>query len=171
MQIQGMLFNEDEIKKRVENLGHEIEEDYKDKNLFVIGVLKGAIVFLSDLIRHIDIDLELDFMAVSSYGSSTKSSGIVKIIKDLDSDISGKDVLIVEDIVDTGLTLNYLKEYLKKRNAASIKIVSLLDKPDRRTAPVKVDYVGFEIEDKYVIGYGMDCAQKYRNLPYIAYLE
>lgn len=171
MEIKEIILKEEDIQKRVKELAKEIEKDYKDKNPIVVGVLKGAVIFVSDLIRNMDINLEIDFMACSSYGSSTKSSGIVKIIKDLDSDISGRHVIIVEDIVDSGLTLNYLKGYLLKRNAKSIKIISLLDKPERRTAPVKVDYVGFEIEDKFIVGYGMDYSGKWRNLPYIAYVE
>lgn len=163
-----IMLTEEQIRARVKELAKKIEKDYQGKKLLVVGVLKGAVVFVSDLIRYIDLDIELDFMSVSSYGSSTKSSGVVKIIKDLDKDISGKDVLVVEDIVDTGLTLNYLKDYLLKRNISSIRICTLLDKPERRKAPIHVDYVGFEIEDKFIVGYGLDYGEKYRNLPYIA---
>lgn len=169
--LKKILISEEQLKKRIKELGEQIAADYKGKDLVVIGILKGAILFLSDLIKEIDLPLVIDFMAVSSYGSSTSSSGVVRILKDLDEDIEGKDVLIIEDIVDTGLTLNYLLGNLQARKPNSIKICCCLDKPSRRTAPVKVDYVGFEIEDEFVVGYGLDYAEKYRNLPYIGVLK
>lgn len=166
--IDSVLLKEEEIETRVRELGKLITEDYKGKNLFIIGVLKGANVFLSDLIRRIELPLEIDFMAVSSYGYSTESSGVVRIIKDLETDIHQKDVLIVEDIIDTGLTLKYLYDNLKSRNPSSLKICTLLDKPERRKVHLEVDYVGFKIPDEFIVGYGIDYAEKYRNLPYIA---
>ena len=137
----------------------------------LVCILKGAAVFFTDLIREIDLPLTLDFMAISSYGSATKTSGVVRILKDLDNDILGKDVIVVEDIVDSGRTLTYLMEILKSRNPASLKLCTMLDKPSRRVAEVKVDYTGFEIPDEFVVGYGLDYAQKYRNLPFIGVLE
>ena len=169
--LKKILISEEQLKERIKELGEQIAADYKGKDLVVIGILKGAILFLSDLIKEIDLPLVIDFMAVSSYGSSTSSSGVVRILKDSDEDIEGKDVLIIEDIVDTGLTLNYLLGNLQARKPNSIKICCCLDKPSRRTAPVKVDYVGFEIEDEFVVGYGLDYAEKYRNLPYIGVLK
>ncbi|KXZ39524.1 hypoxanthine phosphoribosyltransferase [Alkalithermobacter thermoalcaliphilus JW-YL-7 = DSM 7308] len=169
--VAEVLISEEQVKNRVYELAKAIESDYKGKDLLVIGVLKGAFVFISDLIRNIDLDVTLDFMAVSSYGMSTQTSGIVKILKDLDSDIENKDVLIVEDIIDTGLTLKYLSDNLKSRKPNSIKICTLLDKPERRQCHLDIDYVGFEIPDKFIVGYGIDCAEKFRNLPYIAVVE
>lgn len=169
--IKKVLIDEDMLKARVSELAKEITEAYRDKELAVIGILKGAVLFLSDLIKEISIPLVIDFMAVSSYGASTSSSGVVRILKDLDEEIQGKDVLIIEDIVDTGLTLNYLMENLQSRKPNSVKVCCCLDKPSRRTAPVKVDFVGFEIEDEFVVGYGLDYAEKYRNLPYIGVLK
>lgn len=169
--ILKILISQDEIKQKVKELGDKITNDYKGKNLMVVGILKGCVVFLSDLIREIDLPLTMDFMVVSSYGSSTKSSGVVRIVKDLEKDIAGKDVLIVEDIVDTGLTLNYLVDYLKSRNANSVKICTLLEKPDRRKAEVDLEYVGFHIPDEFVVGYGLDYAEIYRNLPFVCILK
>lgn len=166
-----MLISEKQIKEKVIELGQKIEKDYKGQEIFLIGVLKGASVFISDLMRCINLDVKIDFMSVSSYGMSTTSSGIVKILKDIDQDISNKNVIIVEDIIDTGLTLNYLKDYLLKKNAKSIKICTLLDKPERRKCNIQVDYIGFEIEDKFIVGYGIDYKEMYRNLPYIAYVH
>lgn len=166
-----ILIDEARIEARVKELGIQISEDYKGKNLFVIGILKGAVLFMSDLIKKIDVPLSIDFIAVSSYGKSTRSSGIVRILKDLDEEIDGKDVLIVEDIVDTGLTLKFIADNLLSRNPASLKVCCLLDKPSRRKIEVCVDYVGFEIPDAFVVGYGLDYAQKYRNLPYIGVIE
>lgn len=161
------LINEEELKSKVNELAKKIENDYKGEELLLIGVLKGACVFVSDIIRSMDLDVSLDFMAVSSYGMSTESSGVVKIIKDLDTDIENKNVLIVEDIIDTGLTLKYLSENLKSRNPKSLRICTLLDKPERRKCELSVDYIGFKIPDEFVVGYGIDCAEKFRNLPYI----
>lgn len=169
--IKEVLITEQEIKDKVEVLAKVINDDYKDKRLLLIGVLKGANVFVADLIRKIEIPLILDFMAVSSYGTATQSSGAVRILKDLDEDIQGMDVLVVEDIIDTGLTLNYLSENLKSRGAASIAICTLLDKPERRKAPIEVKYKGFDIPDEFIVGYGIDFAERYRNLPYIAVLK
>ncbi|SHK02648.1 hypoxanthine phosphoribosyltransferase [Tepidibacter formicigenes] len=165
--VTDVLIKEEDIKNKVYELAKIIENDYKGEEILLVGVLKGACVFISDLMRNIDLDVSLDFMAVSSYGMSTKSSGVVKILKDLDTEIENKNVLIVEDIIDTGLTLKYLCENLKSRNPKSLKICTLLDKPERRKCDIKVDYTGFEIPDKFIVGYGIDCGEKFRNLPYI----
>ncbi len=169
--IGKILIDEQTLMERISEMGEEISKDYQDKDLVVIGILKGAVMFLADLVKHIKLPLTMDFMAVSSYGRSTHSSGVVRILKDLDEDIEGKDVLIVEDIVDTGLTLNYLADNLLSRNPKSLKICCCLDKPSKRRVPVKVDYVGFTIPDKFVVGYGLDYAEKYRNLSYICVLD
>jgi len=168
--VEKILIDEQKLMERVKELGEQITEDYQGKDLVIISILKGAIVFTSDLVKHIDLPLAMDFMAVSSYGSSTKSSGVVRILKDLDEEIEGRDVLIVEDIVDTGLTLHYLVENLLSRKPASLKVCCCLDKPSRRKSQVKVDYVGFSIPDEIVIGYGLDYAEQYRNLPFIGVL-
>ena len=170
-QIGKILIDEEKIMKRVAEMGAEITRDYEGKELVVICILRGGVIFMSDLVKQIKLPLYMDFMAVSSYGMSTKSSGVVRILKDLNEDIEGKDVLIVEDIVDTGLTLHYLVDYIKSRNPRSVKVCCFLDKPSRRKVDVEVDYVGFEIPDKFVVGYGLDYAQKYRNLPYVSVLE
>ena len=162
-----VMISEEEIANKVEELAKQIEKDYKGEQLLVVGILKGASVFVSDLIRKIDLDVNIDFMSVSSYGNGTESSGTVRILKDLDVDIAGKNVLIVEDIIDSGLTLSNLVKELKIRNPKSLKLCTLLDKPERRTSNIPVDYVGFVIEDKFIVGYGIDWAEKYRNLPYI----
>ncbi len=167
--IQEILITEQQLKEKVKELGRMITKDYQGKDLVLLGVLKGAIMFMADLSRAIDLPLSIDFMAVSSYGSSTRSSGIVKIIKDHDINIEGKDVLIVEDIIDSGLTLSYLRETLLGRKPRSLKICTILDKPERREADVKVDYCGFKIPDKFVVGYGLDFDEKYRNLPFIGF--
>jgi len=169
--ILEVLLDESIIAKRVRELGRRISEDYADKHVVCVGILKGAFMFLSDLMRSLDCDASLDFMAVSSYGWSTKSSGVVRIVKDLDESIEGKHVLIVEDVVDTGLTLNYLVEVLKARNPASLKVCALLDKPSRRKVSVSCDYVGFTIPDAFVVGYGLDFAERYRQLPFICVLK
>ena len=161
------MISEAEIAKKVEEIAKQIEIDYKGEPLLVVGILKGASVFVSDLIRKINLDVSIDFMSVSSYGNSTESSGTVKILKDLDIDIAGKNVLIVEDIIDSGLTLSNLVKELQIRNPKSLKLCTLLDKPERRKTDVHVDYVGFVIEDKFIVGYGIDWAENYRNLPYI----
>ena len=169
MNVSNTLISQKEIEAKVVEIAKKIEKDYENQELLVVGVLKGAFVFVSDLVRNINLDLSLDFMAVSSYGMSTQSSGVVKINKDIEMDITGKNVIIVEDIIDTGLTLKYIKEYLSGKNAKSVRICTLLDKPSRRKCDVEVDYIGFEIEDLFIVGYGIDCKEKYRNLPYIAY--
>ncbi len=170
--IAGILLTEEQLKKRVKELGEQITTDYSNEDcLIAVGILRGSVVFLADLIRNISLHTELEFMAVSSYGNSTKTSGAVKINKDLDVDISGKNVIIIEDIIDSGVTLTYLKEMLLKRNPKSLKICTLLNKPDRRKAEVVPDYVGFDIPDEFVIGYGLDYASRYRNMPYIGILK
>ena len=168
-----VFLSEEEIKDKVAELGRQITEDYRgdDKNLLVISILKGSVIFLSDLIRHIDVDLSIDFMVISSYGRSTVSRGNVKIIKDLDINIQNYDLLIVEDILDSGYTLSKLIEILRVRKPKSLKICSLLDKPDRRVVNVNLDYCGFKVPDEFIVGYGLDYAEKYRNLPYIGILE
>lgn len=169
--VGKVLITEEQVQKRLKELGKQLTADYQGKDLLVIGILKGSVIFMSDLVRVIDLPLQLDFMAVSSYGKSTNSSGVVRILKDLDTDIQGKDVLIIEDIVDTGLTLSYLVENLLSRNPASLKICTFLDKPSRRVAKIRPDYNGYEIPDEFVVGYGLDYAEKYRNLPYIGVIE
>lgn len=166
-----VLISQKEIENRVAELGEQISRDYEGKELLLIGILKGSVIFMADLMRAIRLDLEMDFMSVSSYGGATSSSGVVRILKDLDEDIRGKNVLIVEDIIDTGLTLSYIKEYLEKRGPQSLRIVTLLDKPARRKVNLAVDYVGFEVEDKFIVGYGLDIDQKYRNLPYVSWIR
>ncbi|MGK2877905.1 MAG: hypoxanthine phosphoribosyltransferase [Solirubrobacterales bacterium] len=170
-QIGEILVQSDDLRQRIRTLATQINEDYAGKNLLLVGVLKGAVFFLADLMRQLEIECELDFMAVSSYGSSTESSGVVRILKDLDTPIEGRDVLIVEDIVDSGLTLSYLMKNLGSRNPASLEVCSLLVKPDRFKVDPNLRYVGFEIPDKFVVGYGLDHAQQLRNLPYVAALK
>ena len=165
--LVGRLFTEDQIQARVAELGAEITRDYAGQDVLVIGILKGAFVFCADLLRAMQVPAQVDFMAVSSYGSSTESSGVIKILKDLDSSVEGRHVLLVEDIVDSGLTLKYLREYLTHHNPASLKVCVLLDKPSRRKTEVKVDYTGFAIPDEFIVGYGIDYAEQYRHLPYI----
>lgn len=169
--IQEILLTESQIAARVQQLGKEISRDYQGKDLVLVGILKGAICFFSDLMRQVKIPINIDFMAVSSYGSASQTSGVVKILKDLDMAIEGRHVLIVEDIVDTGLTLNYLKTNLLSRNPASLKVVALLDKPDRRLIDIHADYLGFSIPDHFVVGYGIDYAEQYRSLPFVAILD
>ncbi len=169
--VKEILFDENQLVEKVKELGSRISKDYKGKDLLVVGVLKGSVLFAADLIKNITIPCEIDFMAVSSYGNSTETSGVVRILKDLDHSIEGKHVLLVEDIVDSGITLSYLLKYLKARRAESIEIVSLLNKPERRTADLEVKYVGFEVPNEFIVGYGIDYAEKYRNLPYIAILK
>lgn len=170
-ELKSILLTEEEIKAIVKRLGSEITADYKDKNLIVVSVLKGSVMIMADLLREIKLPLKIDFMAVSSYGSGTTSSGTVKIIKDLDINLSGYDILIVEDILDSGATLSSLKEILLTRKPASVKICTFLDKPDRRKANIKADYVGAVIPDEFVVGYGLDYDEKYRNLPYVGILS
>jgi len=169
--IEEILISREEMQKKVNELGARISEDYKGQDLVLVCVLKGGVVFHADLMRAISIPVDMDFMAVSSYGVSTKSTGVVRIIKDLDIDIKNKHVLVVEDIVDTGLTLTHLKELLKTRGPLSVKICTALDKPSRRKVPLDIEYRGIEIPDKFVVGYGLDYAEKYRNLPDVCILK
>ena len=166
-----VLFTEEEIKAKILELGKQISQDYAGKEILVIGILKGAFIFMADLVRQIDLPLRIDFMDVSSYGASTVSSGEVRIMKDLDDSIEGKHILVIEDIIDTGLTLNYIKEILAQRGPQSLKICCLLDKPSRRKSSIHPDYVGFTIEDHFVVGLGLDYAQRYRNYPAIGILN
>ena len=166
-----VLVSAEQLQRRVAELGAEISRDYTDRSLLLVGVLKGAVFFLSDLMRYIDIPVEVDFMAVASYGSATDSSGVVRILKDLDAAIEGRDVLIVEDIVDSGLTLQYLMRNLGSRNPRSLEVCALLTKPARRKVDLPTRYVGFEIPDRFVVGYGLDYAERHRNLPFVAVLE
>jgi hypoxanthine phosphoribosyltransferase len=163
--------SQSDLERRVRELGAEISRDYAGKELFLVGVLKGAVFFLSDLMRSLEVPCEVDFMAVASYGSSTDSSGVVRILKDLDATIEGKDVLIVEDIIDSGLTLSYLLRTLKAREPRTLEVCALLTKPERREVDLPIRYTGFEIPNKFVIGYGLDHAERYRNLPYVAVLQ
>ena len=169
--VLRVLLSEDEIREKVRELGGKITADYKNSNLMLVTVLKGAVVFLADLMRQIDVPAEIDFMVVSSYGSGVKSSGVVKIVKDLDVPLAGKDILIVEDILDSGLTLSYIKELLESRGPRSIRTATLLDKSSRRKVDLQADYIGFSVPDEFVIGYGLDYDEKYRNLPYIGILK
>ncbi len=166
-EVDEILITEKEIKEKIEELGKKITEDYKGKDLVFIGVLRGAVVFMADLARAISIPMIFDFIAISSYGAATESSGVVRILKDLDETIEGKDVLVVEDIVDTGLTLDYLLRILKSRKPASLKVCTLLNKNARRKVKVKVDYSGFDIPNKFVVGYGLDYVGKFRNVPFV----
>lgn len=169
--LDCILLTRDQIREAVKEMGKRITKDYAGKEPVLIGILRGAVVFFADLVREIDLPITMEFMAISSYGSSTKSSGVVRIMKDLDRDISGRDVLVVEDIVDSGLTLSHLKAVLETRKAASVKIVTLLDKPARRKVPLQVEYSCFDIPDAFVVGYGLDYDEKYRNLPDIGVLH
>ena len=170
--IDHILVSEEQLKTRVAELGAQISKDYAGKDLLLVSILKGAVVFMADLMRAVSIPCGIDFMVVSSYGgANTSSTGLVKIIKDLDADLSGKDVLIVEDILDTGVTLSKLKPMLGLRNPASIRIAAILDKPTRRKADIHADYLGFEVPDEFVVGYGLDYDEKYRNLPYVGVLK
>lgn len=165
------MFSEERLAEIVQTVGKRISEDYKDKNLLMVSVLKGSVVFMADLMRAITIPCSIDFMSVSSYGSGTKTSGVVKITKDLDINLEGYDVLVVEDILDSGLTLSYILELLQSRNPKSIRLCTLFDKPERRTANVKPDYVGTVVPDEFIVGYGLDYAEKYRNLPFVGILK
>ena len=169
--IEKILYSEETLARRVKELGRRITEDYRGKNLVVASVLRGSYIFMADLTRAIDLPMSVDFMAVSSYGAGTSSSGQVEIKKDLSDSIEGKDLLIVEDILDSGNTLYYLMDVLRIRKPASIRICTLMDKPDRRAKPITADYVGFTIPDAFVVGYGLDFAEKYRNLPYVGILK
>jgi hypoxanthine phosphoribosyltransferase len=169
--IGEVLVTSEDLRRRVAELGAEVSADYEGRDLVIVGVLKGAVLFIADLMRHLTIPCEVDFMAVSSYGSQTDSSGVVRILKDLDEPIAGRDVLIVEDIIDSGLTLQYLLRNLRARDPRSLEVCTLLTKPDRRRVELPTRYVGFEIPDRFAIGYGLDHAQRYRNLDYVAVLE
>ncbi len=169
--IERVLFTAEELKARVAQLGAEITRDYRGKDLVLVGILRGAYIFMSELARQIDLPCEADFMSVSSYGSGTTSTGQVRIIKDLSEPVEGKDLLLVEDILDTGNTLYYLREMLAARRPASISVCALLDKPERRVKDIKADYMGFTIPDAFVVGYGLDYAEHYRNLPYIGIVK
>ena len=168
---QEVLISREQLAQRVKELGAQITADFKGEEIILVGILRGSVPFMADLMREIDLELTIDFMSVSSYGSSTKSSGVVRIIKDLDTVLAGKNVIIVEDIIDTGLTLDYLKGYLSAQGPKTLKICSILDKPSRRKVDIKGDYVGFTVEDKFIVGYGLDLDQKYRNLPYISWIK
>jgi hypoxanthine phosphoribosyltransferase len=170
--IEKILIPSDAIQSKVQEMGAQLRDDYAaGGDLLLVGVLKGCIMFMVDLARAIEMPLAIDFIAISSYGHSTESSGVVRLLKDLDTDIAGRHVLIVEDIIDSGLTLAYLREQLLRRNPASLKICALLNKPERRTADVAVDYLGFDIPNEFVVGYGLDYGERYRNLPYIGVLK
>jgi hypoxanthine phosphoribosyltransferase len=169
--VSEILIDEDELQRRIAELGDEISADYRGRDLLLLGVLKGAVFFMSDLMRRLTIPCEIDFMAISSYGASTDSSGVVRILKDLDINIEGRHVLVVEDIIDSGLTLSYLMRMLESREPESLEICALLTKPERREIDVDVRYTGFEIPNRFVIGYGLDFAERYRNLPYVAVLD
>lgn len=169
--ILEVLYSEETIQAKVRELGEQLSRDFEGRNPLVICVLKGAFIFISDLVKNMSIPLEIDFMAVSSYGASTKSSGVVRILKDLDAPVEGRDVIIVEDIIDSGLTLSYLIDVLERRNAKSVTVVALFDKPGRRTVELEPDYKGFTIPDAFVVGYGLDYAEKYRNLPFVGVLK
>ena len=169
--IQSILLTEEQIRSRVREMGAEISRDYAGKEPLFVGVLKGCFVFMADLMRSVDLPCSVDFMAVSSYGNATTTTGAVKINKDLSQDVEGRDIVIVEDILDSGVTLGYLTKYLQNRRPASITIATLLDKPSRRKADVHAKYSGFEVPDAFVVGYGLDYAEKYRNLPYIGILK
>ena len=169
--VAEVLIDEDTLRDRVAELGAEISADYAGRDLMLIGVLKGAVFFMADLMRTIDVHCEVDFMAISSYGASTDSSGVVRILKDLDANIEGRNVLVVEDIIDSGLTLSYLMRNLRARNPATLEVCALLTKPDRREIQVPVRYIGFEIPNRFVVGYGLDFAERYRNLRYVGVLS
>ncbi len=166
-----IMISQEEILARAKEIGEQISRDYHGETVVLIGILRGAVLWMADIMKATDAEIEIDFMACSSYGASTKTSGVVKINKDLDSDIEGKHVIIVEDIIDSGITLNYLKGYLENRKPKSIKICALLDKPAGRRTEIEGDYIGFTVEDKFIIGYGLDLDQRYRQLPYISCLE
>ena len=169
--IERVLFSEEELREKVKKMGKEISKDYKGKDVILVGILKGSVPFMADLMKYIEIPCKIDFMDVSSYGNSTESSGVVRILKDLEFEVEGRDILIIEDIVDTGTTLEYLKTYLKSKNPSSVSVACLLNKPDRRKVEVDVKYLGYEVPDEFLVGYGLDYAEKYRNLPFIGILK
>ena len=169
--IKEVLYSEDQLKDKIRQMGAKVSNDYSGRELILIGILKGSVIFMSDLLKEISIPCKMDFMAVSSYGSSTQSSGVVRILKDLDFEIQGKDVLIVEDIIDSGVTLKYLMKYLSARKPNSLEIICLLNKPDRRKVDIDVKYLGYDVPDYFLVGFGLDFAEKYRNLPYVGILK
>lgn len=169
--VKEILISEDNIKEKVKELGQRISKDYEGESVFLIGILKGSVPFMADLMREITIPVTMDFMAVSSYGNGTTSTGVVRILKDLDFEIKDKNIIIVEDIIDSGITLSYLVDYLKNRDPKNIEIAALLTKPERNKVNVNAKYIGYEVPDKFVVGYGLDYAEKYRNLPYIGVLK
>lgn len=169
--LHSVLLTQEQIHSRVQELGAQISRDYEDKDPVLVGVLVGASIFTADLLRAVTIPCSLDFVAISSYGKESRSSGVVRILKDLDESVESRHVVLIEDIIDTGLTLNYLLDIMRHRNVASVKVCALLDKPSRRLTSVQVDYVGFEVPDEFVVGYGLDFAQHYRNLPYVGILH
>lgn len=169
--IMEVLITGEQIQDKVAQLGRQLSDEYAGRNPLVICILKGAIIFMADLIKEITVPIEIDFMAVSSYGASTRSSGEVKIIKDLDNSVEGRDILIVEDVIDSGLTLSYLVDVLERRKVNSVKIVTLFDKPSGRTVDLEADLVGFTMPDAFIVGYGLDYAEKYRNLPFVGVLK
>ena len=169
--IGTVMITQQQINERAAEIGKQIKEDLNGEPVVLVGILRGAVLWMADIMKNTDLEMTIDFMAVSSYGSAKKTSGVVKINKDLDTDIEGKNVIIVEDIVDSGYTLNYLKGYFESREAKTVKICTLLDKPEGRKVDIDVDYIGFTVDDRFIIGYGLDYDQKYRNLPYISFLE
>lgn len=169
--MESVLLSPDQIQARVAELGAQISRDYEGKDPVFVSVLVGSFMFTADILRHITVPCSLDFMAISSYGKETRSSGVVRVVKDLDESVESRHVIIIEDIVDTGLTLNYLLDNMRNRNVASVRVAALLDKPSRRMTDVQVDYIGFEVPDEFVIGYGLDFAQRYRNFPYVGVLR
>ena len=169
--IGTIMITQEEILQKAKEIGLRITQEFEGEEIVMVGILRGAVLWMADLMKNIGLDMTIDFMAVSSYGAATKTSGVVKINKDLDTDIEGKSVIIVEDIVDSGVTLNYLRGYFVSRGAKVVKICSLLDKPDGRRIDIDVDYIGFTVDDRFIVGYGLDYDQRYRNLPYITYLE
>jgi len=169
--IKEILYTEEELRIKIREIGEKISEDYEGKDLVLVGILKGSVPFMADLIKEIKVPCTLDFMAVSSYGNSTTTSGVVRILKDLDFQIENKDILIVEDIIDSGVTLSYLVDYLKRRNPSSINVACLLNKPERRKVEIYSKYIGFDVSDYFLVGYGLDYAEKYRNLPYVGILK
>ena len=169
--IGTVLITQEQINEKAKELGRKIAEDFAGEEVVLVGILRGAVLWMADIMKNVDLDMTIDFMAVSSYGAATKTSGVVKINKDLDTDIADKNVIIVEDIVDSGVTLNYLKGYFESRGAKNVKICTLLNKPSGRRVEIDVDYIGFTVDDIFIVGYGLDYDQKYRNLPYITWLK
>jgi len=169
--VGTVMITQEQILERAAEIGKQIDQDFAGEEVVLVGILRGAVLWMADIMKNVSLDMTIDFMAVSSYGSSTKTSGVVKINKDLDTNLEGKNVIIVEDIVDSGITLNYLKGYLESHQAKNVKICTLLDKPEGRRVEIDVDYIGFTVDDRFIVGYGLDYDQKYRNLPYISYLE